>query len=131
MLGSFDQLTDHGLDDANVAVEKPAEGTAGEGDPQVACHADHDHAEHGAEAADEQDGLAANAVGEATPVHAREGLGEREGRDEEAGVEGGIFLLADLESLDKCPGVGEDGGQGDGFREADNRWAAVSVMRMR
>ena len=53
-------------------------------------------------------------------MHARQGLGEREGRNEEARVEGRILLAADLEALDEGPGIGEYGGEGDGLREADD-----------
>lgn len=44
-----------------------------------------------------------------TISHSGTGLGQGEGRDEQARVEGGIALVADLEMKDKLPGVWKDG----------------------
>jgi hypothetical protein len=62
VLGLGDELADHGLDNTNVAVEEPADGPPRQRDPDVGGEADHDHAEHGADAAQQQHGLAADAV---------------------------------------------------------------------
>lgn len=87
MFGLGDELANHGLDDTNVAVEKTTDSATDQSNPNVGGEADHDHAEHGSHAAKDQDGLAANSVREATPVHAHDSLGQGKGRDEEARVE--------------------------------------------
>ena len=110
-----DELTDHGLDDTDVAVEKSTYGSAEHSNPNVGGESYHDHAEHGSNAADDQDGLAADAVREPAPVHAHGRFGQGEGRDEETGVEGGIFLVSDLKPLYESPGIGKDGGEGNRF----------------
>ncbi len=122
MLRLRHDFCDHGLDNANVAVQKSADGSPEQGNPDVGGESHHDHAEHGPDAPEQQDGLAADAIREAAPVHAHDGLGEREGGDEEAGVERGILLIADLIPLDEGPGVGEDGSEGNGLSKADNGW---------
>jgi hypothetical protein len=38
-------------------------------------------------------------------VHSSERLGQSKGRDEQAGIEGGIALVAELEMEDELPGV--------------------------
>ncbi len=58
-----DELPHHGLDDTDVAVEETADGAANQGDPEVGGETDHDHAEHGSQTAEEQDGFAADAIG--------------------------------------------------------------------
>jgi len=119
------QLANHSLQDANVSVEQATDGSAQERDPDIFGKADDEHAQGGAQAADEQDGLAADAVREAAPPHAHGGLAQRKGRDEQAGVKRGILPLTDLEPLDEGPGVGEDGGQRDGFGKTDDGWSEV------
>jgi hypothetical protein len=69
MLWLGHQLANHGLNNTDVAVKQPAESASDQGDPEVLGKADHDHAEHGADASQEQDGLAPHAVRQATPVH--------------------------------------------------------------
>jgi len=81
------QLADHGLNDANVAIQQAANSTPEKGHPDVVSKADHDHAEHGADASQQQDRLATDSIRQAAPVHAHQGLREGEGRDEQAGVE--------------------------------------------
>ena len=44
---------------------------------------------------------------------AEESLGERHGRDEDASIEGGIALVADIEVEDELPGPREDGCDGN------------------
>lgn len=127
MLWLLDQLADHSLDDADIAVQQAAHDTPQQRHPDIARHADNDHAQHGANAADEQHGLAANAVGQAAPVHAHEGLGEREGRDEDAGIEGGIAFVADLEVFDQGPCIGEDGCERNRLGQADDGWRKLAV----
>ena len=122
------QLPHHRLNNAHIAVQEPANRSPSHGKPYIRGKPHHDQAHHGPQTSCEQDGLPANSIGEAAPEHARQGLGEGEGGDEEAGVEGGIFLVADLELLDQWPGIGEDGCEGDGLGEADNGWNVWSVM---
>lgn len=121
-----DHFTDHGLDDTNVAVQQTAEGTTQKGDPDVGSEADNDHADHGADAANEEDRLATDAIGETAPVHAHHGLREGEGRDEQAGIERRIFALADMESLHECPSIGKDGRESDGLSKPNNGCVSVS-----
>lgn len=120
MLRLADQLTDHGLNHTNVAIQGSAEDSTNQCYPNVGGKSEDDHAEHGASAAYEQDWLSPNTVRESSPIHAHHGLREREGRDEQARVGGGIFLVANLESLHELPGIGKDRSESDGFREANN-----------
>jgi hypothetical protein len=120
MLWLGDQLADHGLNDADVAIEEATKGTASEGNPNVRGKSDRDHAEHGSHASDDQDGLASNAIRQAAPVHPHRRLGEGEGGNEETGVEGRISLIADMEPLDEGPGIWEDGGESDRLSQAND-----------
>lgn len=120
-----DELANHGLDDGNVSVEKTANDSSQQGHPDVGGKANHDHAEHGPNASQQEDGLAADSVRETSPVHAHQGLSQRERRDEEAGVERGIVLVADLEPLDESPGIGKDGGEGNGLGKPDNGCSVI------
>ncbi len=120
MFGLGDKLANHGLDDTNVAVEKTTKCATEQSNPNVGGETDHDHTEHGTYTAKDQDGLAADSVGEATPVHAHDSLGQRKGRDEDTRVEGGILFVTKIELFDQGPGVWIDGSKGDWFREADN-----------
>lgn len=123
-----DELAHHGLYDADVAIQQPTEGPADKRDPQVRRESDHDKAEQRAKASQKQNGLSANSIREAAPVHAGQGLGQGERRDEEARVERRIFFAADLESLDEFPGIGENGGERDGLREANNSCRMLLVL---
>lgn len=125
MLGFRDELANHGLDDANVAVEETPYGASGQRDPDVGGKSHHDHAKHGTHTAEDEDWLAANAIRQAAPIHAHQGLGEGEGGDEETRVEGGILLVSDLEPLDKSPGIWKDGSEGDGLGKANNGCARM------
>lgn len=127
MLRLGNELPNHGLHHADIPIQQPPQRPSNKRDPDVGREAHHDEREHGAEAPQEQDGLPADAVGQGAPVHARQRLGEREGRDEEARVERGILLAADLEALNEGPGVGEDGGEGHGLGEADDGCVNVST----
>lgn len=120
MLRLRNQLANHGLNNTDVAVEEAANGPADQSNPNVGGKTDHDHAEHGADASQEQYGFASDAVRKTTPVHAHQGLGEGEGGDEETGVEGGIFGVANFKPLDECPSIGKDGCEGDGLGKADD-----------
>ena len=122
MLWLRDELADHGLNDADIAVEKTAYGSPEHGNPNIGGKSYHDHAKHGSNAAEKQDGLAANAVREAAPVHAHGSLGKREGRDEETGVERGILFVSKFKPLDESPGVGENGRKSDRLCQANNSW---------
>lgn len=130
MFGLCHQFSHHGLDDSDIAVEQATGHTGKQGEPDVGCEAHHDHGQHGAEAAQQENRLAADPVRQATPVHAHQGLGQGERRDEEAGVEGGIILLSDLEPLDEGPGIGKDGREGNGLGESNDGCAVEfqSVM---
>lgn len=46
-------------------------------------------------------------------LHSRQGLSQGESRDEDAGVEGGMAFVADLEMKNELPGIWEDGGERD------------------
>ena len=128
MLGFRHQLTNHGLDDSNVSVEETADNPSQQGHPDVGGESNHDHAEHCPDTPKQEDGLPPDSVRETSPVHAHQGLGEREGGNEESGVERGIVLVADLESLDKSPGIGKDGGEGDGLCETDDGCMGVQLV---
>lgn len=62
MLGFCDELTDHGLNDADVAVEKPPDRASNQRDPDVGGESYHDHTEHGPHTAEHQDWFATDAV---------------------------------------------------------------------
>lgn len=115
-----DEFANHGLDDADVAVEETTYGSTEQSNPNVGGESYHDHAKHGAHAADDEDGLAADAVRQAAPVHAHEGLGEGEGGDEDAGVKGGIFFVSEVKLFDESPGIGKDGRERNGLGQAHN-----------
>lgn len=114
------KLTDHSLNDANVAVQKSTYGSSEQSSPNVGSESYHDHAEHSSRAPNHENGLATNAVGQATPEHAHGSLGEREGGDEETGVERGILFVSDVKSLDKSPGVREDRSKSNWLGQTDN-----------
>ena len=103
------QLTDHGLDDTDVAIQQTTQGSTDEGNPEVGGESYHDHAEHGSDATHNQNRLSTDPIRQTTPVHAHGSLGKREGRNKEAGVEGRIFFISYLELLDEGPGIGKDG----------------------
>ena len=109
MLSLGDQLPNHSLNDPGVAIEEASECSTNKGDPEVSCEADEEEGQDSASAAEEKDRFASYPIGEAPPVHPRKALRERERRDEEACVEGGMALVAHVELEDKLPGVGEDG----------------------
>lgn len=120
MLRLGNELPNHGLHDADIPIQQAAKRPSDQRDPDVRREADHDKREQGSQAPQEQDRLPPDAVGQRAPVHPRQRLGERERGDEEARVEGRIFLAADLEALDEGPGVGEDGGERYGLSQADD-----------
>ena len=122
MLWLCDQLSDHCLNDGNVSVEQSAQGTPQEGDPEAGGKAHHDHAEHGADAPDEQDRLSSNSVGQTAPEHAHQGFRKGERRDEQAGIEGGVIFVANLESLYQSPCIWEDGRKSYRLGEANDSY---------
>lgn len=63
MLGFRDELADHGLNDANVAVEEAPYRASNQRDPDVGRESYHDHAEHGPHTAEHQDWFATDTVG--------------------------------------------------------------------
>lgn len=65
-----DQLADHCLDDADVAVEKATDGSPEQSNPYIGGESYHDHAEHGAHTSNHQYRLATDAIGQAAPIHA-------------------------------------------------------------
>lgn len=126
MLGFGDQLTDHGLNHADVAVQGSAKNSSCQSYPDVGSKAENYHAEHGSGASQEEDWLSANAVGKTTPEHAHHGLCQSKGRDEQAGVGGCILFVANLKSFDELPGIGEDGSESNGLSEADDSYGTIS-----
>jgi hypothetical protein len=128
MFGFFDELANHGLDDADVAVEETTYGSTEQSNPNVGGESYHDHAKHGAHATNHEDRLAADAIGQASPVHAHEGLGEREGRDENTGVERGIFSVSEVKLFDECPGVREDGSESNRLSKANGGCGGKKVL---
>lgn len=119
MLRLVDKLANHGLDDADVAVEDTTEGSSNKGDPEVGGKADNEEGKEGASAAQKEDWLSADAVAQTSPVHAGEGLGKSKGRDEDAGVKGSIFLVGAAIVEDELPSVWEDGGEGNRLSNSD------------
>ena len=107
MFWFLDKLSDHCLYDGDIPVENPAQASCEKGDPEVGGKAHDQHGEHCSRTAEKQDGLASDPVRQATPVHSGEALGEGERGDEDASVEGSIFLFADVEALDHGPGIWE------------------------
>lgn len=128
MLRLGNQLAHHGLNNPNIPIQQPPNRPARQRNPNIRRKAHQHHAEHRADTPQQQHGLPPDPVRQPAPVHAHQGLHERKGRDEQAGVEGGVILAADVEALDQRPGVGEDGGQRDGLGEADDGWVGGSVM---
>lgn len=125
-----DQLADHGLDHADVAVQGSAEKPSYQCYPNVGGKPENHHAEHCSGTANEQDWFPSNAVRKSSPVHAHHGLRECEGRDEQARVGSCILFVANFEPLDELPGIGEDRGESNGLGEANNSWSVVSrVLR--
>jgi hypothetical protein len=122
MLRLGDQFPNHCLNDSNIAIQKPAYCSPQQSNPDVGGKPNHDHAKHGSQASQEEDWLSAYAIRQSTPIHAHKGLGEREGRNEEAGVEGGIFFVSNFESLDESPGIGENRCQGNRLRETNDAY---------
>jgi hypothetical protein len=61
-------------------------------------------------------------VGEGTPAHGGQGLGDGVGGDEQAAVEGGVVVVAIVQLSDEDVRVGEDGVEGDGLGESTYRW---------
>lgn len=103
MFWSLDQFSDHGLDDANVSIQCASEGSPEQGNPEVGSEAHQEKRHHCTEASRDQDRLAADAVGEITPKHPGEGLGERKGRDQDSGVERSVGVIGHMKVLDHRP----------------------------
>lgn len=83
-------LPDHGLYDADVTIECASEEATSERNPEVWGKADEEKREDGASATNKDYRPSAFDIADATPVHAAACLGEREGRDEQTGEEGGV-----------------------------------------
>lgn len=49
MLWLCDEFTNHGLNNTDIAVQKPADGTTKHSHPDIGREPNHDHAEHGAD----------------------------------------------------------------------------------
>lgn len=118
VFGFFYQLSNHSLDNTDVPVQKPSQSTAGECDPKVGSQPNYQKGQYGAKATRKENRLATDSVRQTSPEHAGEGFCERKGRDENAGIERGISAIRDVHVLDHHPRVREDGGQGDGLRDA-------------
>ena len=57
-------------------------------------------------------------------AHPRESLRQGESGDEQAGIEGGIALLANVELKDELPGIWEDGSERDGLCYPYESWSS-------
>jgi hypothetical protein len=108
MFGFRDQFSYHCLDDAYVAVEKASQGSPKQGEPNIRGKANHDHGEHCSSTSRKQDWFSTYPIRQTAPEHTGEGLSQREGGDEEAGIERGILIITNLELLDEWPGIGKD-----------------------
>lgn len=111
MFRSRHELSNHGLDDPDISIQGSAEDTPGQSYPYIVGEAKDNHRDHRTEAAQQKNGLPANAVTQSAPIHAHHRLRQSEGRDEQARVCGCIFFVSNLEALDELPGVREDGGE--------------------
>lgn len=103
MFGLLDQFAHHGLDDANVSIQHAAKYAAEKRDGEVGREADNEEGEHCARATKKKDRLSPDSIGQGTPPHSGEGLGEGKGRNEDSGVKGGIASISDREALDHEP----------------------------
>lgn len=126
MFWLLDKFSDHGLDNSNVAVEGTAKDSTSKSHPKVRSKAQNKHADHGSEASHQKHGFPTDSIRETTPVHAHDGLGQGERRNEESRVCRCIFFAADFESLDELPGVGKDGSECNRFGKTDNGFIQVS-----
>jgi hypothetical protein len=96
----------------NIPVERTTENPPNQGHGEIGGESDDEEREHRAQAAGEQDRLPSDAVGETSPEHAGERFREGEGGNEDACVEG---CVTHSKVLDHEPGIGKDGGDGNGF----------------
>lgn len=119
MFRLVDKLADHGLDDANVAIEDATEGSAQQGHPKALGEANDEEGKKSASTTKEKHGLPTDAVAQSTPVHAAEGLSEGKGRDENARVESSIVLVGDIVVEDKLPCIGKDGSKRNWLCDSD------------
>ena len=102
------KLAHHRLDDSDVSIQEPSQGSAEQSDPKVSGKADNKEREHCAGAAEQKNRFPAYPVGDRPPEHACACFRKRKGGDEDAGVEGGIALVAEMEAKDKLPGIWEN-----------------------
>lgn len=104
-----------------ISITTALDGADGDSHGQARRQAPDDKARHGAEQADDEDGLAAVAVGGAAPGHGGDALGERKGGRGEAGP-GGNVVLGDAEAADHVREVRVHRGVGEGLGEAGDGW---------
>lgn len=98
------QFSNHCLNDANVSIEGSKKSTC-QRNPEVGCKSDQKHTHDSTGAANEQDGFSADAIGKAAPEHASARLCQGKGADEQTGIEGGIAVVSDVESLNQGPSI--------------------------
>lgn len=127
MLRSFDELSHHRLDHANVAIQDAAHNSSEQGDPVVGGEADNEEGQHCACAAEQKHRFAADAIGEGAPEHARQGLGKGEGGDQDSSVERGVIGVADMELADHHPRIREDGSESNWLGHATYGCGGVSM----
>lgn len=127
MLRSFDELSHHRLDDANVAIQDAAHYSSEQSDPVVGGEADDEEGQHCACTAEQKHRFAADAIGEGAPEHAGQGLGEGESGDEDSGVERGIIGVTDMELANHHPRIREDGSESNRLGHATYGCGGVSM----
>lgn len=103
MLRSLNQFSNHGLDNANVPIERSSQYSSKESHPEIGCKSHEEKGKHGAKTPGEKDRFAANTIRKATPEHTSDGFREREGRNEDSGIEGSVVAIRHFVILDHHP----------------------------
>ncbi len=88
-------------------TEQTTDDSTGQCHPEVGGKAHDQHGEHGTCASHQQDRFSTDSIGEASPEDASQAFGKGEGGNEDAGVEGCIALIADVEVSHHDPSVWE------------------------
>ncbi len=108
-------------------IEYSSNCSTSHGNPDIGGKTDHNHANHRATTSCQQYWLSANPIWKSTPEHARQGLRQRKGWDEQACVEWCITFITDLELLDKWPGIWKDRCECDWLCKTDNCWKSIQI----
>ncbi|KAI6774238.1 hypothetical protein HG531_001087 [Fusarium graminearum] len=87
MLGQFHHLGNHGLHDRDIAVESTADKSCQKGNPVGLGEAKDKTGDGDTDESKQDDRFAANAIGQDSPPHRSQRLGERIGRNKESRVE--------------------------------------------